>query len=187
MRIRGKVLLGAGAAFLAAVVAWAGELELVLTLAGDSQGDLFGLGAAWIGDVDGDDRPDFAVGAQAGGYVHVYSGNDGSKLYTLTGGSASENFFCARAAGDVDRDGCPDIIVGASQASSQQGYARVFSGRDGTTLYTFRGDAAQDYFGSSATGAGDVNADGYADLIVGSQNRALAGNAGYARVFSGKD
>ena len=37
-------------------------------------------------------------------------------------------------------------------------------------LYTFNGDSAGDHFGESVGGAGDVNKDGFADLIVGAPN-----------------
>ena len=43
----------------------------------------------------------------------------------------------------------------------------MLSGNDGKVLYTFNGDSAGDAFGWSVSGAGDVNKDGYADLIVG--------------------
>ena len=61
-----------------------------------------------------------------------------------------------------------------------------FSGVDGSVLYNFDGDSAGDSFGSSVSGAGDVNNDGFADLIVGAVNFGPA-NSGSARVFSGAD
>ncbi len=58
-----------------------------------------------------------------------------------------------------------------------------------TTLYTFDGDSAGDEFGASVSGAGDVNGDGFADLIVGAPFEDNNNNvdSGSARVFSGVD
>jgi hypothetical protein len=93
-------------------------------------------------------------------------------------------------AGDVNKDGYADLIVGATgddNNGSSSGSARVLSGKDGTILYTFNGDADFDYFGQSVSGAGDVNQDGYPDLIVGAyQDDNNGKNSGSARVFSGK-
>jgi hypothetical protein len=62
----------------------------------------------------------------------------------------------------------------------------VFSGADGYALYTLDGDSAEDSFGTSVSGAGDVNADGFADLIVGAPGDDNNGtSSGSARVFSG--
>ncbi len=91
----------------------------------------------------------------------------------------------------MNGDGFGDLIVGAywdDNSAFNSGSARVFSGVDGSILYTFDGDSFRDYFGSSVSGAGDVNADGFADLIVGAPFDDNNGNlSGSARVFSGCD
>lgn len=91
------------------------------------------------------------------------------QLYTFDGSLGYDELGSAvSSAGDVDRDGYPDIIVGAVQvAASLPGSARVYSGHDGRLLFTFVGDGAGDAFGHSVSGAGDVNKDGYDDVIVG--------------------
>ena len=91
-------------------------------------------------------------------------------------------------AGDVNLDGTPDLIVGAfndDNNGSDSGSARVFSGATGGVLFTFDGDSASDLFGHSVSGAGDVNGDGYADLIVGAYGDDNNGS-GSARLFSGQ-
>ncbi len=111
-------------------------------------------------------------------------------LYTFNGDSANDRFGSVSGAGDVNKDGYADLIVGAlldDNNGADSGSARVLSGKDGKILYTFNGYSAADGLRSVA-GAGDVNKDGYADLIVGATGDDNNGtNSGSARVFSGKD
>jgi len=111
-----------------------------------------------------------------------------SVLYTFDGNSSADNFGVAvSGAGDVNGDGYDDLIVGAyldDNNGMESGMARVFSGLDGSILYTFDGDSPGDVFGFSVSGAGDVNGDGFADLIVGAifdDNNGL--DSGSARVI----
>ena len=122
----------------------------------------------------------------------MLSGSDGSVLYNFDGDSAGDMFGgSVSSAGDVNGDGFADLIVGASgddNNGTESGSAQVFSGVDGSVLYNFDGDSAGDMFGFSVSGAGDVNDDGFADLIVGApfdDNNGM--DSGSARVLSGVD
>ena len=91
--------------------------------------------------------------------------------FPINGDSMLEWFGASvSGAGDVNNDGFADIIVGAifdDNTGNDSGSARVFSGATSALLYTFNGDSAGDQFGRSVSGAGDVNRDGFDDLVVG--------------------
>ncbi len=149
------------------------------------------------GDINGDGIGDLIIGAWGAddngldsGTVRVLSGVNGAVLYTFTGDAAGDAMGRVAGAGDVDGDGRDDLIVGfpsSGVSSSPPGGARVISGATGATLFTFSGDAAGDYFGYSVAGAGDVNGDGHADLLVGAPLSEGGGpySSGTVRVFSG--
>jgi len=113
-------------------------------------------------------------------------------LYTLDGDSANDAFgMSVSSAGDANNDGFSDFIVGVkgnNNNGTSSGSAFIFSGADGSILYTFDGDSAYDRFGDSVSGAGDVNNDGFPDFIVGTRYVDNNGSmSGSARVFSGAD
>jgi len=163
---------------------------------------LLGNSVSGAGDVDGDGFTDLIVGARSAdpggifraGSVFVFSGADGSQLFRFDGSAVIDELGnSVSGAGDVDGDGFADLIVGAPGADpsgiSDAGSAFVFSGADGSQLFRFDGSAALDELGYSVSGAGDVNGDGFADLIVGAPGADPGGlgEAGSAFVFSGAD
>ena len=95
-------------------------------------------------------------------------------------------------AGDVNHDGYADVIVGAygnDAGGAAAGRAYVYFGGaspNNVADVTLTGAAASDWFGYAVAGAGDVNGDGYDDVIVGAYyNDAGGTNAGRAYVYYG--
>ena len=90
---------------------------------------------------------------------------------TMTG-ETTPNYFgrSVSAAGDVNGDGYSDMIVGAEGYASSTGRAYIYFGgasMNNTADVIMTGEAPSNYFGRSVSTAGDVNGDGYSDVIVG--------------------
>ncbi len=174
-----------------------------VTLVGEAAGDRFGAAVSGAGDVNGDGYDDVIVGAQTtvgafvnAGVAHVYyGGSPADAVEDLTfSGEGSYNYFgsAVSGAGDVNGDGYDDLLVGASynsSAASFAGRAYVFYGGPAEDLVAdliFDGEGINNYFGNAVSGAGDVNGDGFADVIIGAYKNSVAGSyAGRAYVFYG--
>ncbi|WP_232224611.1 hypothetical protein [Leptospira fainei] len=90
---------------------------------------------------------------------------------------------------DTDGDGFPDLIVSNSLGNAVQGYGLVFLAHGNTGLPSSSPDTiltdglANSSFFGDRIGAGDFNADGYADIIIGSQAAPAFSTFGYAYIF----
>jgi hypothetical protein len=158
---------------------------------GEAANDQFGWIARSLGDVDADgvqdvvtSAPTKVIGGAAAGRVYVLSSKTGRRLWTSDGAPGDQFGIGVERAGDTNKDGVPDVIASAPGG----GYARVLSGRDGRVLLTLKAEAASDQFGRHVSTAGDVNGDGYDDVLVGAPGHASAGaRTGRAYLFSGRD
>ncbi len=175
---------------------------LLYRKSGSGGGDHFGTSVANAGDVNGDGKADFIVGANSAspsgltdaGSAYIYSGADGTLLYRKDGTDSLDWLgYSVAGAGDVNGDGYSDFIIGAQWADpgglSGAGSAFVYSGADGTLLYKKDGANSLDWLGRSVAGAGDVNGDGRADFIISAELADPGGltNAGSIFVYSGAD
>jgi hypothetical protein len=165
---------------------------------------VFGLNAIVEGDFNGDGYDDIAISAQLSDYggfnrgaiVIFYGTPDG---ISTTGISAiaypdtdsSSGFSSTLASEDFDHDGFDDLVTGA-QASQSRGAAYIYygspSGIVGTsdvTILNYPSTDTNSLFGISVS-AGDINHDGYGDIIVGAQTSDVGGSdQGAAFVYYG--
>jgi Ca2+-binding RTX toxin-like protein len=163
--------------------------------------------------VNGDGFADFLVGARGasggGGATYLVfgqktgfaatldlsklNGKTGMKINALGGSGKS-----VASAGDVNGDGFNDIVIGAPFANSGAGVAHVIFGKkagfsanfstaslNGRNGFTVEAEDGNDYAGFSVSSAGDVNGDGFDDILIGARD---AGDqyAGRSYVVFGK-
>lgn len=150
----------------------------------------FGYTVSGAGDVNGDGAGDFLVGAPAygvdnAGEAYLYYGRRGTTptfaapaaTLTGTGGLGTEFGVNVAGVGDLDGDGYGDIAVGESYFTFWSGShpaGKVFvwyggpNGISGPGQELVSPDSANgDGFGYSISDAGDLDGDGYFDLVVG--------------------
>ncbi|AVP99482.1 hypothetical protein C7S18_20920 [Ahniella affigens] len=165
---------------------------------------------ASLGDITGDGFVDFALGvpgedlggtAPGAGGISIFPGNGtapnpgAGSIFRLYGVDAGEAFGSSLAGvGDLNGDGIGDFVVGSptfdAPGAVDAGRVRVYFGQLATNpmlVAEIRGTQAGSQFGFAVAGAGDLNGDGYADLMIGvpyydDNNRV---DSGQAQIFFG--
>ena len=138
-----------------------------------------GLSVGTAGDINADGYSEVLVGAPDIVQAYLYMGSPGGASaapdVTLTQGAVGVQYgHCVNTAGDVNGDGYSDIIITArnySNGQASEGAAFIYHGSQPGLVTPYatllEPNQASANFGVSACGAGDVNGDGYFDVVVG--------------------
>jgi len=187
------------------------SVEPVWFAEGNQSGASLGFSVAGAGDINGDGFSDLIVGAYKydngqnnEGVAFVYMGSstgiNPAPIWRVESNKIGAQFgYSVASAGDVNGDGYGDVIIGAPNYDNgliDEGAAFVYLGSMGgldlsQIPWRDEGGFTDEFFGSSVASAGDINGDGYGDVIVGaykydsSINGNVFTNAGGAFVYYG--
>jgi hypothetical protein len=154
---------------------------------GTAQDMALGFSVSTAGDVNGDGYSDIVVGAPfddgiaAAGHVYSYHGGAsglGTAILDASDAQDSSMFgFSVALAGDLNADGYSDVIVSApfyDDVQDDKGKVFLLIGSAsglGSSSWTATGEQEDDTLGWSLSGGGDVNGDGYSDIIIGAPGK----------------
>jgi ankyrin repeat protein len=155
-----------------------------LIFEGQNEGDLFGYGIS-CGDINNDGYEDIVIAAtffsEKRGRAYLYWGSERNSMDAnpdkiFIGEAEEDSYFgsCHPAVYDIDNDGYGDIVLGATNTgdkTGRAGRAYLYFGSTKESMDTsvdliFTGETPGDGFGYTI-GCGDVDNDGYGDIVIG--------------------
>ncbi len=132
-----------------------------------------GISVSNAGDVNGDGYDDIIVGSAQDGPGHSYVYYGGTNMnsdpdVSMSNQRPNDNFgISVSSAGDVNGDGYADVLIGTN---SDRAYL-FLGGQNMDSVvditFTYPGPFVTNGFGQTVSGAGDVNGDGYSDILIG--------------------
>ena len=177
---------------------------------GEYQGSDYGVSVASAGDVNGDGYDDIVIGAQnyppvagdstkyGAAFIHLGGAGGIESLPQVTLANLEKGSWFGGAvssAGDVNGDGFDDVIIGAPHKQSSQGYngaAYLYlgsaSGVDAVVDWSYVFAIGESEFGAAVSSAGDVNGDGFDDVLIGApryESSVETSNEGAVYLFFG--
>jgi len=185
---------------------------------GETAGDYSGYSVAGAGDVNGDGYDDFLIGAYenvdgggaGAGQTYLLLGKasgwamdtDLSNSNASFWGEASDDRcgWSVDGAGDFNGDGIDDLLIGSYRSDDNgmdagQNYV-IYGKKSGWAMDTdlansnasFQGEVGSDYAGKTVAGVGDVNGDGFDDIMIGAYDSSDGGlYAGQSYLILGSD
>lgn len=146
--------------------------QLLRSVKGLQEGDRLGASVSGVGDATGDGFPDYLIAApfydNGRGKVYLVNGQN-HNLVRAWGGAAPEVQFgsAVSEARDTNGDGVGDVLIGAPCEDR----VYLYSGLTGELLHTFDGTPGptKQGLGHSVAFGGDLDQDGYADVILGAR------------------
>jgi len=157
-----------------------------------SKSNCYGESVSGGGDINGDGYDDVIIGDGrcSPGAVYIHYGSVGGISAdadrTISGSDPNARFGSSVSnTGDINADGYSDIIIGARN-DLDTGKAFVYYGSDSgpveNSVEVFQSDQINDQFGADVSSAGDVNNDGFSDVMIGAPSYSN-GESGEGRVL----
>ena len=166
-----------------------------IILEGEIKDSYFGYVVSSLGDINKDGFDDVVIGAYGynnyRGRCYIYYGGssmDSIADFVMTGEEEGDRFGYSLSSLDFNRDSYNDLIIGADRNNEKRGRCYIYYGgaeMDTIADLTISGQEADNRFGKSVSDAGDVNGDGYNDIIIGAWRYSNSTGRGY--IFFGGD